>query len=54
MENFNSVGAGAHKVGKSSSLGPTLTLILPIFRERKKGNLHILKKIGLSTINELL
>ena len=35
-ENCNSVGAEAHKVGKIV-FGPTLTVILPIFGERKKG-----------------
>ena len=48
IENCNSVGVGAHKVGKIV-FGPTLTLILPIFGERKKGKLYILKKVGLST-----
>ena len=33
---------------------PTLTLIVPIFRERKKGKLYILKKVGLSTFKEML
>ena len=30
-----------------------MTLILPIFGELKKGKLHILKKIGLSTFKEI-
>ena len=33
---------------------PALTLIVPIFRERKKGKLYILKKVGLSTFKEML
>ena len=31
-----------------------MTLILPIFGERKKGKLHILKKVGLSTFKDML
>ena len=31
-----------------------MTLILPIFGERKKGKLHILRKIGLSAFKEIL
>ena len=31
-----------------------MTLILPIFGERKKGKLHILKKVGLGTFKEIL
>ena len=46
IDNFNSVGTGDHKAGISSSF---LALILPIFGERKKSKLHILKKLGLST-----
>ena len=30
-----------------------MTLILPIFGERKKSKLHILKKVGLSTFKEI-
>ena len=52
IEHCNSVGAGAHKVGKTI-FGPTLSIILPTFGERKKGKLYILKKVGLSTINEM-
>ena len=29
---------------------PTLTLILPIFGDRKKGKLYTLKKVGLTEI----
>ena len=55
IENFNSVGAGASKVGKSSLVfGPNLTLILPIFGECKKGKLYILKKFSLSTFKQIL
>ena len=52
IENCNSVGAGAHKVGKTV-FGPTLSIILPTFGERKEGKLYILKKVGLSTIKEM-
>ena len=31
-----------------------MTVILPIFGEREKGKLYILKKVGLSTIKEIL
>ena len=53
IENCNSVGVGAHKVGKIV-FGPTLTLILLIFGERKNDKLYILKKVGLSTFKEIL
>ena len=53
IENCNSVGAEAHKVGKIVSFGPTLTLILPISGELKKSKLHILKKVGVSTFKEI-
>ena len=42
IENCNSVGEEAHKLGKVV-FGPTLSLLLPLFGERKKGKLHILK-----------
>ena len=42
------------KLEKSLLFGPTLTLILLIFGEHKKSNLHILKKVGLSTFKEVL
>ena len=44
IENCNSVGTGAHKVGKVV-FGPTLTLIFPIFGEHEKGKLYRLKKV---------
>ena len=57
IENWNSVGAGAHKVGKVVSFllvfGPTLTLVLPVYGECKKSKLYILKKVGLSTFKEI-
>ena len=53
-ENCNCVGAGAHKGGKELVFGPTLTLILSIFWERKKGKLNVLTKVGLSTFKEIL
>ena len=49
IKNCNSVGAGAHKMGKIV-LGPTFILIFPIFRERKIDKLCILKKVGLNTL----
>ena len=54
IENYNSVSAGAHKVGKVVSFGPTLTLIFPIFGKCKIGKLYILKKFGLSIFKEIL
>ena len=39
---------------KQLVVGPTLTLILPIFGEREKGKSYILKKVGLSTFKETL
>ena len=47
IENCNFVGAGAHKVEKVASFGPTFTLILPIFGDRKNGKLYILRKLAL-------
>ena len=47
IQNCNSVGAGAHKVEKVVSFGPTLTLTLQIFGKRRKGKLYILKKLVL-------
>ena len=36
------------------AFGPTLTLVLLIFGELKKGNLDILKKVGLSSFKQIL
>ena len=47
LESCNSVGAGAHKIGKVVSLWPNFN---PNF---KKGKLHLLKKVGLSTFKEI-
>ena len=52
IENCNSVGAGANKVEKVA-FSPTLTLLLLIFGECKKGKLYILKKVGLSKFKEM-
>ena len=38
---------------KYSAFGPTLTLILPIFGERKIGKLYKFKRVGLSTFKEI-
>ena len=53
IENYNSVGAGAQKVGKVV-FGPTLTQIFLIFGKCEIGKLHIFKKFGLSTFKEIL
>ena len=53
-ENCNSVGAGAHKVGKVVSFWPNFDLIFLIFGEIEKGKLYILKKVGLNTVKEIL
>ena len=53
IENCNSVGAGAHKVGKVV-FGPNLTLTFLASGKREKGKLYILKKFGLSTFKEIL
>ena len=45
IENYNSVGAGAHKVGK---------VVFLIFGKCETGKLHIFKKFGLSTFKEIL
>ena len=55
IENYNSVGAGAHKVGKVVSFWPSFDPNLPIFGEHKKGKLNILKKVGLcTTLKEII
>ena len=54
IENCNSVGADAYKVGKVSNFGPNLTLIFPISVDSRKGKLYILKKFGHSTFKEIL
>ena len=38
---------------KQLVFGPTLTLILPIFGECKKGKLYIFKKVDPSTFKEI-
>ena len=38
---------------KYSAFGPTLTLILPIFGERKISKLYKFKRVGLSTFKEI-
>ena len=53
IENCNSVGAGAHKVGKVVRFWPNFDLILQIFRERKKGKFYMLKKVDLRTFKEI-
>ena len=52
-ESCTSAGAVAHKVEKIV-FGPTLTLILPIFAEREKGKMYVVKKVGRSTFKEVL
>ena len=53
IELYNSVGAGANKEGKVV-FGPTLTLICLIFGKSAKGKFHILKRVDLSTLKEIL
>ena len=53
VENCKSVGAGDHKVGKVA-FDPNLTLIFPIFGERDKHKLYILRKVFYSTFKEIL
>ena len=50
IEHCNSVGAGAHKVGKVVSLWPNFDPNFFIFGKCEKGKLHVLKKAGLSTV----
>ena len=54
IENCDSVDAGAQNVGKVANFGLMLTLSLLLFVEIKKGELYILKKVGLSTFKEIL
>ena len=54
MENCKSVGAGAHKVGKVVSFCPNFDLIFLIFEKWEIGKLHIFKKLGFSTLKEIL
>ena len=51
IENCNSLGEGAHKVGKVVIFWFNVD---PVFGELKKGKLHILKKVELSTFKEML
>ena len=53
IENFNSVGAVAHRLGKLVSFYPNFDPNFTIFGERKKDKLYILKKVGLSTFKEI-
>ena len=53
IELNNSVSAGANKEGKVV-FGPTLTLICLIFGKSAKGKFHILKKVDLNTLKEIL
>ena len=51
IENYSSVGAGAHKVGKVFILSPWFSWYL---EKCEIGKLRILKKFGLSTFKEIL
>ena len=53
MENCNSVGTGAHKVGKVVSFWLTFDPNFPDIWKREKSKLYILKKFGLSTFNKI-
>ena len=53
IENYNSVGTGAHKVEKVVSFWSKLDPNLPIFVNSEKGKLYIKKKYGLSTFKEV-
>ena len=49
------VCAEAHEIGVGKVFfGPTLTLIFPLFREREKGKLHILRKVCFRMFEEIL
>ena len=54
IENYNSVGAGAHKVGKVVSFWPNFDPNFTDIWRRKQGKLHILKKVGLGTFKDIL
>ena len=54
IENCNSVGAGAHKLGKVVSFWHNFDPSFLIFGEHEKSKLYILKKVGLSTFEEIL
>ena len=54
IENCNSVGAGAQNMEKVVSFWPNFDPDFTDIWERKKGKLHILKKVDLSTFKEIL
>ena len=54
FENCNSVGARAQNIGKVVSFWLNFEPKLPIFGELKKGKLYVLKKVRLSTFQEML
>ena len=54
IEKCNYGGAGAHNIEKVVSFCPTLKPNLPIFGEGKKGKFHMLKKVRLSILKEIL
>ena len=54
IENYNSVSAGAHKVGKVVSFWPNVDLIFLIFGKCEIGKFYIFQKFGLSTFKEIL
>ena len=54
IENYNSVGAGAQKVGIVVSFWPNLDLIFLIFGKCEIGKFYIFKKFDPSTFKEIL
>ena len=54
LENFNSVVAGANKVGQVVSFWISFDPNFTIYGKRKKSKLYILKNVGLSTFKERL
>ena len=54
IENCNSVGAGAQNIGKVIGFWPNFDLNFNDILRAQKGKLYILKKVSLSTFNEIL
>ena len=55
IENYNSIGAEAHKVGKVVRFWPNFDSNFPdIWKVCEIGKLHIFKKFGFSSFNEIL
>ena len=53
IEDCNSVSAGAHKVVKGISFGPTFDSSFPIFGDSEESKLYLWKKVGVFLFKEI-